>query len=367
MADKPLSKRWTIWALIFACWTAFALFFASQNYIIQIRYGRQVAWGRTLIVWLMCGYSWGVLTPLMIGLASRFRLERGRLSRSLFIHLPASAFFSCFSLVVFLLAERLILGDAGREGSAVIAYRNLLIAEFHAGLLIYWAVVGLHQALDYYRRYRERELTASQLETRLVEVRLEALRMQLHPHFLFNTLNSISVLMRKDVEAADRMLLQLSSLLRQALARNTAHKIPLRQEMEFLSRYLEIEQTRFHDRLSVRMEIDPAALEALVPQLIFQPLVENAIRHGVAEREAGGIIEIRAERRGGLLHLEVRDNGPGMSAEDFNEGVGLANTRARLDHLYGAEGRFHLRNADEGGLVVAATIPFHTEAVASRG
>jgi len=198
-----------------------------------------------------------------------------------------------------------------------------------------------------------------------VEAQLDALRMQLHPHFLFNTLNSVSVLMRRDIEAADRMLLQLSNLLRVTLAGNAAHEIKLKQELEILERYLEIEQIRFQDRLTVRMQIDPSALDALVPQLFFQPLVENAIRHGIADCETGGEIDIRAERQDGLLHLQVRDNGPGLNISNGSllEGVGLSNTRSRLEYLYGSGGRFEVCNAGGGGLIVAAAFPFHTETI----
>ncbi|HZS06537.1 MAG TPA: histidine kinase [Blastocatellia bacterium] len=224
-------------------------------------------------------------------------------------------------------------------------------------------IIAVNQATDYYRRYQSRELQASNLEARLVRAQLDALRMQLHPHFLFNTLNSVSVLMRRDIEAADRMLLQLSSLLRVTLAGNAAHEIKLRQELEILERYLEIEQNRFRDRLTVRMQIDPAALDALVPQLFFQPLVENAIRHGIADRETGGLIAIRAERQNGMVYLQVRDNGPGLGISHGNliEGVGLSNTRSRLDYLYGPADRFEAGNAEGGGLVVTAAFPFHTE------
>jgi two-component system LytT family sensor kinase len=243
------------------------------------------------------------------------------------------------------------------------SFRSVVIGGFATGPLIYWLVIGVGQGLNYYRGYRDRELLASNLETRLVEAQLDALRMQLQPHFLFNTLNSISVLMRRDIDAADRMLLQLSNLLRVTLARSAEHEIKLSQELEILERYLEIEQIRFQDRLTVRRQIDPAALDALVPQLFFQPLVENAIRHGIAERETGGVIDIRAERQDGLLRLQVRDNGSGLNVArgDLIEGVGLSNTRTRLEYLYGASSRFEVCNAEEGGLIVAAAFPFHTE------
>jgi sensor histidine kinase YesM len=161
------------------------------------------------------------------------------------------------------------------------------------------------------------------------------------------------------------MLLHLSSLLRVTLARNAAHEIKLKHELEILERYLEIEQIRFQDRLTVRTQVDPSALDALVPQLFFQPLVENAIRHGIADREAGGEIDIRAERQNGMVHLQVRDNGPGLNiaSGNFIEGVGLSNTRSRLEYLYGSSSRFEICNAEEGGLIVAAAFPFRTETI----
>ncbi|MEW6210355.1 MAG: histidine kinase [Acidobacteriota bacterium] len=358
MADlsiKIARRRLPQWAIIICGWTLFGLFFASQGFISQARYDGRIAWARTLAVWLMCAYSWAALTPAILWLARRFPLERRKWLRSLAIHLASAAFFSVFALVIFIFLREIILPDT--RPPLVESLWSLATAEFHAGLLIYSAVVGIDHALDYYRRYRDRELRASQLETRLVQAQLDALKMQLHPHFLFNTLNSISVLMRRDVDAADRMLVGLSNLLRVTLASKTAHEIPLREELDFLEKYLEIEQTRFRDRLTVRMRIETEAIEAMVPHLIFQPLVENAIRHGIRDRETGGLIEIRAERRGDKLRLEVRDDGPGIE-ESFSEGVGLSNTRARLEYLYGAEGRLELRNDGEGGLVTSVQIPF---------
>src|SRR5215475_1165132 len=366
MGNKPpKSKPWMKWAIIFICWTSFALFFISQNYIIQAQFGRTIEWKMTLFNWLLGSYTWCAITPLILRLSNRFPLQRGKLLRVIGIHTFAAAFFFIVYLAVFVIARRLILGALPETRSLFEAFRGYLIAEFHFGLLIYWMILGINQAIDYYRRYRDRELLASNLETRLAVAQLDALRMQLHPHFLFNTLNSVSVLMRRDVDAADRMLLQLSSLLRVTLARNAAHEIKLGQELEILERYLEIEQIRFRDRLTVRMHIDPLALEALVPQLFFQPLVENAIRHGIADRETGGEIDIRAERQNGMVYLQVSDNGPGLTIPhgNFIEGVGLSNARSRIERLYGSDSRFEVRNAEEGGLIVAAAFPFHTETI----
>ena len=213
----------------------------------------------------------------------------------------------------------------------------------------------------YYRKYRERELRALQLETRLAQAQLDALKMQLHPHFLFNTLNSISVLMSEDVVAARRMLTRMSELLRASLENVGKHEVSLREELDFLGNYLEIEQTRFHDRLAVRMQIEPGVLDARVPNLILQPLVENAIRHGVAPRAQQGLIEISAVREDGMVQLKVRDNGPGLqlsAPESLTKGIGLSNTQARLNQLYGSHHRFELKDAPGGGLEVVIAIPF---------
>jgi len=369
MKDKPPKSRpqikWTKWAVIFLCWTGFALFFTSQSYMFQARSAGAIEWKGPLFNWLLGSYTWFVLTPLILKLSNRFPLQRGKLLRSVGIHSLAAPVFNIFTIFIFVVARGLILGPFPETRSLFESARSFVIAEFHGGMLLYWAVICISQGMDYYRRYRDRELLASNLETRLAEAQLDALRMQLHPHFLFNALNSVSVLMRKDVDAADRMLLQLSNLLRVTLARNAAHEIRLRQELEILERYLEIEQIRFQDRLTVRMRIDPSALDALVPQLFFQPLVENAIRHGIADREIGGVIDIRAEHQNGMLHLKVRDNGPGLNVlrGNLTEGVGLSNTRSRLEYLYGPGSRFEVCDAEEGGLIVTAAFPFHTETI----
>jgi len=195
----------------------------------------------------------------------------------------------------------------------------------------------------------------------LAQAQLNALRMQLHPHFLFNTLNSISVLMSEDVATARRMLSRLSDLLRTSLDNDGRHEVSLREELEFLKAYLEIEETRFQDRLTVRMQIEPDLLDARVPNLILQPLVENAIRHGIATRAQSGVIEINAARDNGMMRLTVRDDGPGLgtnSPSSLISGIGLSNTRERLKQLYGANHRFEMMNASGGGLEVVIAIPF---------
>jgi len=185
--------------------------------------------------------------------------------------------------------------------------------------------------------------------------------MQLHPHFLFNTLNSISVLMRDDTQAANRMLLRLSELLRVSLKRESNQEIPLREELEFLGSYLEIEQTRFQDRLTVNFDIEKDTLDAYVPNLILQPIVENAIRHGIAPRAEAGLIQIQAYRENGSVELCVKDNGAGLSeTEGIKSGIGLANTWKRLEKLYAEHYGFEISSPSTGGLQVILKIPFHT-------
>ncbi|HLB85681.1 MAG TPA: sensor histidine kinase, partial [Steroidobacteraceae bacterium] len=227
-------------------------------------------------------------------------------------------------------------------------------------LMTYLFLVGLAHALAYRRESEARALDSAHLETRLVEAQLQALQRQLHPHFLFNTLNTISALMHRDVDAADATIARLSDLLRMSLQRVGVQEVPLKEELDFLSKYLEIEQTRFRDRLTVVFDVEAETLHALVPNLLLQPLVENAIKHGIGPRPTPGQIAVRARVNGAMLELDVQDNGVGLSAArltDFNRGVGLSNTRSRLDHLYGSLHRFEFRQPAEGGLLVCIAIP----------
>jgi LytS/YehU family sensor histidine kinase len=238
------------------------------------------------------------------------------------------------------------------------AFVPLLVKAFNFNLLIYWVIVGVNHAFGYYRQAQDRALRATELERRLAQARLQALQMQLNPHFLFNTLNAISVLMHKDLKSADRMLGRLADLLRYALDSSAEQEVPLQRELEFLERYLEIERTRFGQRLTVSIEVDSRLGGALVPTLILQPLVENAIKHGFEPRSRAGRIELRGREEEGRLVLTVRDNGPGLdSTRSPGKGIGLANTRARLEQLYGTAQEFTLRNVDGGGLEAVVVLP----------
>jgi two-component system, LytTR family, sensor kinase len=361
---KQAEKLWRKWGLIALAWTLFALFFASESVILRAYAGKPLGIAGATVAWLVCAYIWLALTPFILHLANRFPFERGRWLKTLLVHLGASALFALLHLATYVRVA--LLFESGPQ-TFFEGFKAIFVTNFHIDLITYWVVIGLNAALDYYGKYRERELRAMQLETRLAQAELDALRMQLHPHFLFNTLNSISVLMAEDVRSARRMLTRLSDLLRKSLENKGAHEVSLKDELEFLESYLEIEQTRFQDRLTVHMEVDPATLDARVPNLILQPLVENAIRHGIAPRASQGFVEIRAQRENGMVKLQVSDNGNGLqrSAQEDSlmKGIGLSNTQARLEQLYGAEHRFELSNGESGGLTVTIAIPFRNGSV----
>lgn len=345
-------------------WAVYGLFFTSQAYLNQAFFGKEVRWGQALAVWMLCAFAWALLTPAILWLARRFPFRRKAWLPTLLIHIAAAIFFSFFSLVVYMLVWRALLWSQMISSLPFASLRNLVIADFHSGLLIYASLIAIRNALDTYRKYQEREVRAAQLEAQLSQAQLDALRKQLHPHFLFNTLNTVSILIDEDRVAARNMLVRLSDLLRSTLDSAKTHEVSLKQELEFIEGYLEIERMRFSDRLSVELHIDPKALNAQVPDLILQPLVENAIRHGIAPRSAAGTIAIYADRLNGDLRLQVQDNGRGLQQgqrQPEKQGVGLANTRSRLRQLYGSRHHFEIVNLDEGGVRVAITIPFHTE------
>lgn len=352
--DRSFLARW--WArdlLVLAAFTMVGLFFASRTYILYNSYpDNSITWAEAVRPALVDWYLWAALAPIIAWLAFRHPIERGRSVRAVTIHVLAGAAVAMAKVALDNWVGRPLSGlDPGDFGRQV-------WMSFHPNLMTYGVIVGLVHAVHFYRRFRERELRATQLEARLARTRLQVLRMQLQPHFLFNTLHAIGTLMHRDVDAAERMLARLSDLLRITIEDWGAHEVPLKAELEFLERYLEIERTRFADRLTVSMDIDPSALDLAVPRLILQPIVENAIRHGIAPRAGPGRIEISAERSNGLLHLSVRDDGIGLARTvDDSEGLGLANTRARLEELYGSGNLLAITDRPEGGVEVRLTIP----------
>jgi signal transduction histidine kinase len=307
-------------------------------------------------------YSWACLTPAILYLArvAPF-IDRDSWKRALVVHLPSVFVITTIHVVLTVTSQTVIVWLVGQEQRSWLSEaQRMFFNNFDWEMMTYWAIVGLSHALRYHNEAQDRALRASQLETHLVESQLQALQRQLQPHFLFNTLNTISALMHRDINAADDMIAKLSDLLRMSLQQVGVQEVTLKQELDFLSKYLEIEQSRFRDRLTVMFDVQPDTLDALVPNLALQPLVENAIKHGIGPRPTPGKIEIRSRRVGSMLELEVKDNGVGLSAArltDFNRGIGLGNTRSRLQHLYGSSHRFEFRQPPGGGLSVLIAIP----------
>ncbi len=303
--------------------------------------------------------TWLVLTPFILMLVERFPLVRARLSWSLPIHLVASVVIGATNRVLLLLAMPLAAGVWPVRYDPQRMMRDVVL-RLDLQALLYWAVVAVYEGLSWYMKVQESQRRQAELEARLTGARLEALRMQLQPHFLFNTLHTISSMIHTDPNGADLMVVRLSEFLRMSLENSASQEAPLEEELEFIERYLEIERIRFHDRLKVLYDIPSDTLDATVPRLILQPLVENAIKHGVSKVSGPGSVRITARAGEGKLTLAVRDNGPGFengSPSQCNR-IGLRNTRERLERLYGREQQLVLRNLDKGGVEATVTIPF---------
>ncbi|HVE56489.1 MAG TPA: histidine kinase [Pyrinomonadaceae bacterium] len=363
---ETVSRHWRLILAGFLGWTLFGVFFALQSYVNAAYVGQPLFFPGALISWLICGYDWALLTPAVIYLAQKFPLARGSLQRNVPLHLFASVVAAFLHLSIFIAVQQTFFRNPQNHDSFWQAFQRLSVVEFHVDLLTYWILVGIWHLREINRRYLEREretarlaIETSQLETRLAEARLNALKMQLHPHFLFNTLNSISVLMRDDALTANKMLVKLSELLRAALKSESSQEISLEDELEFLRAYLEIEQMRFQDRLTVDFQIENETLDAQIPNLILQPLLENAIRHGIAPRAERGKILIESRRENGFLRLAVSDNGAGLQSSANENGIGLKNTRERLEKLYGEQQKFEIISGASGGFEVRIKIPYH--------
>ena len=366
---KVRRRRWARLGLIWGIWTFIGLVFTLQGYFTSYRSERPMPFVDSLYLQMTWSYFWALATPLVLWASARLPIERNNWIRSSLLHVPISIVLSVFLTALGHIALWLYWGYRAGKPFSFANMTRFVIANFSEGIGIYLLIALTSYALNYYRRFREGQLRTLQHEAQLSQAQLQALKMQLHPHFLFNTLHSISALLTKDIESARKMITRLGDFLRLTLENSGSPEVTLQQEMEFLSCYLEIERIRFQNRLVTRMDFGDQTLDAKVPNLILQPIVENAIRHGIAPRSTPGLIEIEAKQHNGTLRIQVRDNGPGLSEHRTSEylikkGLGLANTETRLKRLYGAAHLFDLRNNPEGGLVVTMEIPFHKDGVA---
>ena len=361
--EQALQKTWVRLLLIWGTWALVAFFFASQVYTVYYNDANPISFRRAFLVQgLMC-LLWALATPLVLWLARRIRIERNNWRRSALLHIVLSLAISVPMITIDYLIYMIQIGSGGNL--TMLRTFKFVFYNLDRSLLIYWLLVLISHAFNYYNSYRKGELKASQLRTQLVQAQLEALKMQLHPHFLFNTLHSISALLNQDVEAARRMISRLGDFLRLTLENAGTQEVTVQQELEFLNGYLEIERIRFQDRLTTSVTVDPEVLDQRVPNLILQPIVENAMRHAISNSN-GGRIEIIVTPRNGMLRIEVKDNGPGLrlvrSGPDRSKtGLGLANTKARLERLYGSAHSLDLANEPTGGLVVTMEVPRSSE------
>jgi signal transduction histidine kinase len=344
------------------------LILGTESYLYNRAYSPEKTWLTFVIYPMPLWMPWIILVPVVLKVARRFRLDQSPGAKTIGIHLVAfvvtlGCHFLCMAALIGL---QISYQNGAPPLQATLKYFGHLPLGTPLGwalrnLIVYCVVLAVSYTRDYRRELRDRDVQASRLEGQLAKAQLHSLKSQLHPHFLFNSLNAISTLMRTDMDSAERMLDMLAELLRRSLRESAVQEVPLHQEMDFVGRYLDIEQVRFSNRLNVEIDVPPEVAEALVPHLILQPLVENAIRHGIGPKVGPGTVRITARRENDYLALQVSDDGvgPGLRRSSLTgEGVGLTNTQARLDQLFGGRARMEFGAVIEGGFRVALQIPF---------
>jgi len=368
-----LRIHWRRAMLLFGGWTLVSIIFAAISYAAAIgENNKEFGFVAALRLNLVQFYLWAILAPLLFKFSRRFPIEFRPLNlRNLLLYFPAVISFAGIHQTIHLAVLWSITPRWRQQFPALInCYRSYFAFGFYIDLIIASLIVVAVHAILYYQNFRASELAQSSLKTQLAQAQLRALKMQLHPHFLFNTLHSISSLVLEDPQKANSMIARLGDFLRLTLENSNQQLVSLKEEAEFVRCYLEIEQVRFGDRLTVAFELEPQTLSAQVPHLILQPVVENAIQHAIAPRATRGHIKIAAKRLNSSLRLEVRDNGPGITSNSDlpgTERVGLSNVRARLHQIYGSDFRFELINAGGEGLTVVMEIPFQLEGILEHG
>jgi signal transduction histidine kinase len=358
----------------FLAWTFLALFFFTREASRRVYWSEPFDWQNLLTIWLVGEHIWAIVALVVLWFGTRWPLERPVVGRRVAIHLLLSAIVAGAQLALET-AAYLQLGTLPPAVSASFwrAWSTLVVLGFHGNVVSYWVIVGVVTGYRHYRKLQEREgqalrleLQSAELRAQLMRAQMSALKMQLQPHFLFNTLNAIMVLVRQqDAARAEEMLGRLGDLLRCVLDEGEAQEVPLHRELDYVRLYLSIEQVRFDERLKVAITIDPAVLDAAVPHMALQPIVENAVRHGIARTSRAGTIQISASAAAESVVIRVIDDGPGLSGIDGPEGwgIGLANTRARLAQLYGDAASLSMYDGAPGA-IVTMTLPRHATSAA---
>jgi two-component system, LytTR family, sensor kinase len=353
-ARWPSPSRLAIYALPVVCATLFGLIETTQNYLRAELQSRAFSWRIGLVDALPSWIILASLVPAVVAVSRRARLDRPRPAAAIAVHVTAAALFALTHETLMALFVSWRWDDTSRLS---MYFWKMVTGYLALDLVVYCGLIGAYYAIEYARELRRREIAASQMKASLSEARLQALRAQLNPHFLFNTLNAISVLAMKGEGARVTHTLSLLSDLLRLTIEGLPQEVPLVRELELTERYLEIQRVRFPDRLTVEREIAADAEDALVPSLVLQPIVENAVLHGVARQVEGGRITLRARRDGDRLELQVCDTGPGFERDRGREGIGLSNTRARLEQLYGDRYRVSCANRERGACV-SIELPF---------
>jgi two-component system, LytTR family, sensor kinase len=363
-ALKRIARYVGIWILIGFAFSGLVSFSSAATLPPE----RTVGW-QLVLTWQAIIYGWAILFPFIALFVRKFPFERRNWRRAVITHSVAALLFIGAHTILYAAFYEIIHGTFFQAENALTRIQFLFLRNWILDLSTYGLILASIYANDYYRRFQEEQIKSSELKAQLANSQLQTLKMQLHPHFLFNTLNSISALIHEDPRAADKMVARLGDFLRLTLENSGEQEVTLQKEVEFLNRYLEIESVRFEDRLTIETNIEPETLQACVPNLILQPIIENAIRHGISRQTAPGVIAVSARRAGENLRIEIEDNGPGLNTaikENKNgTGIGLANTRARLAHLYGENHSLKISNAEPSGVRVTLEIPF--EAGKSNG
>ena len=354
--DLTQWRTWRLALLVFAAHTVLFVIQIPQVYLYNANNQNPVEWWIPIAKLAWGVYLWAFITPLILWLGFRLPVTRRHLWRNLFLHLICGFFFGVIQHYGYHVGLGLLGLFTAQAVNDSLVNLSLMFNFVSTAIIRYATVVAIQQAYLYFRESQERAF-------RLQQAELQVLKMQLHPHFFFNTLNALSALIYRSPKDADRMITQLGDLFRLALRKDKAQEISLAEELDFLKAFLQIHQTLMGNRLRVEWKIEAETLSALVPNLILQPLVENSIQHGLAPLEQGGRIEIRTKRQNGRLILQVEDSGPGIASQEVRNqvGVGLANTRARLKNLYGAEHRFEIGTLPGEGTILSIEIPFQEE------
>ena len=352
-----VSPRMRAAAAIWLAWTAAGLFYATQDFVPRLYRNEAVPWQSVFVGWMAAMYVCAALTPAILWLGRRWPLDRERRWRHAALHLCLACVFSVVSQSIEapLLMALGVFPPGPLSSSVTAAVSWIVVNGFHGGVIRYWAVLGV-----------QTWVRSQQLSAQLTAAHLSALKMQLQPHFLFNTLGAIMVLVQQGrTREAETMLGRLSDMLRLALEDVDTQEVPLRRELEFLRLYLSIEEVRFRDRLRVSITADRESEDALVPHMVLQPIVENAVRHGLGQSEDPVSVEVQARRSADHLVLVVSDDGPGISPQrTAGQGIGLGNTRGRLNRLYGSAAKLTAESTNPHGARITITLPWRSTDVA---